>query len=179
MRHFLANIAIYVLAALLLGGAALFGWVRAAQLVLSDESTVIARFEPGLEHDFEWEDLGASSYVRNCANCHGGDGEGWDQYPALRVAGSLFLSPGGREYLVDVHLYGLTSERWRAPMPPMGHLNDVELAAVLNHLLTNLGNVEQLPEGVDRYLPVDVKERRGRGLDPWRVNERRPGREGQ
>lgn len=174
MRHILANIAIYVLAGLLLGGAALFGWVRAAQLVLSDERALLARFEPAPEHDFEWEDLGASSYARNCASCHGREGDGWDQYPPLGGAWSLFLSPDGREYLVDVHLYGLTSERWRAPMPPMGHLQDVELAAVLNHLLTNFGNEEQLPEGIDLYFPADVEVRRGLALDPREVNDRRP-----
>jgi hypothetical protein len=56
----------------------------------------------------------------------------------------------------------------------MGHLQDVELAAVLNHLLTNFGNEEQLPEGIDLYFPADVEVRRGLALDPWKVNDRRP-----
>lgn len=174
MRHLVANIAIYAIAGLLLGGAALFAYARSAQLVLSDEEAVLARFDPSPELDFEWETIGGGSYIRNCMNCHGREGEGWDQYPAVAHAGGIFVVPGGREYLVDVHLYGLTSDRWRAPMPPMGHIQDVELAAVLNYLLTNFGNEHVLPADAEMYRPADVKARRGLGLDPWRVNERRP-----
>jgi hypothetical protein len=42
MRHFLAWIATYTIAGLLIGGAALFAWMRSAQLVISDEGTVVA-----------------------------------------------------------------------------------------------------------------------------------------
>lgn len=174
MRHLLANLATYLIAALLVTGAALFAWVRSAQLVLSEERTVLAGFHPAAADEFRWERLGSDSYVRNCANCHGRAGEGWDQYPGLGHTARLFAEPGGREYLLDLHLYGLTSRRWRAPMPPMGHMQDVELAAVINHVLTSFGNERYLPRGAGLYLPSDVAARRGRGLSPRAANARRP-----
>ncbi len=172
MRHFLANIAIYLIALFLLGAAALFGWVRSAQLVVSSEETVLAQFVPAPGYSFEWSKLGTSTYRRNCQNCHGADGHGWDQYPGLKHTVQLFLAPDGRDLLVDVLLYGLTSSRWGAPMPPMGHLHDVELAAVLNHVLTAFGR--GLPDQrVALYTPQDIRKRRGLGLSPREVEVRR------
>ncbi len=174
MRHFLANIATYTIAALLIVGAALFAWVRSAQLALSDEPTLLAAFEPAPAHEFRWTVLGAASYERNCMNCHGRNGRGWDQYPGLGHTVALFMAPGGREYIIDLHLYGLTSERWRAPMPRMGQIVDVELAAVLNHVLTNYGNQRLLPADATLYVPADIAARRDQRLSPWDVNARRP-----
>jgi mono/diheme cytochrome c family protein len=174
MRHFLANVATYTIAAMLLVGAALFAWMRSAQLVITDEAAVLARYEPTPAHEFRWEELGSDSYVRNCANCHGTEGEGWDQYPGLGHSASLFAAPGGRDHLVDVHLYGLASPRWRAPMPPMGHMHDAELAAVINHVLTRFGNRGRLPADARLYVPSDVASRRGLGLSPGEVEAARP-----
>lgn len=172
MRHLLAGIAIYLIALFLLGAAALFGWVRSAQLVVTSEETVLAQFVPVPAYSFEWPELGASTYRRNCENCHGAAGQGWDQYPGLRHTVQLLLAPGGRELLKDVHLYGLTSSRWGAPMPPMGHLHDVELAAVLNHVLTHFGQ-GLLNQQVALYAPQEIRERRGLGLSPRDVEARR------
>jgi mono/diheme cytochrome c family protein len=174
MRHFFAYVATYTIAVLLIGGAALFAWMRSAQLALTHERTILAQFEPARTDAFEWEALGARSYERNCANCHGRDGEGWDQYPGLGHTARLFAASNGRDYVVDLHLYGLTSRRWRAPMPPMGHIQDVEMAAVLNHLLTHFGNQRDLPPGATLYGPSDVTARRGARLSPWDVEARRP-----
>lgn len=174
MRHFLAHIATYLIILFLLGAAALFGWGRSAQVVLTDEATVLARFAPGPGHAFEWRELGERSYFRNCSNCHGADGRGWDEYPGLGHVARLFLAPGGRDYLVDLHLHGLTSRRWGAPMPPMGHLHDTEMAAVLNHVLTHFGNERLIPETAVLYVPADIAARRGRQLSPWTIEESRP-----
>ena len=175
MRHLLANIVTYTIAALLLAGAALFAWLRSAQVVIADEATVLARFEPVPEaHDFEWRELGGRSYVANCLNCHGRDGQGWDQYPGLDHTARMFNAPGGRDYLIDVHLFGLTSDRWRAPMPPMGHMRDVELAAVLNHVLTHFGNDAMRSPDLPLYAPADVQSRRGGYRSPAAVNRDRP-----
>ncbi len=175
MRHLLANIVTYTIAVLLIAGAALFAWMRASQIELSDESTRLASFEPAPGHEFRWVELGLRSYERNCATCHGDTGQGWDQYPGLDHTARLFGLPGGREYLVELHIYGLTSGRWRAPMPPMGHIQDVELAAVINYVLTNFDNPRALPAGAALYTPADVAARRGQRLSPRDVNERRPG----
>jgi mono/diheme cytochrome c family protein len=174
MRHLIANIATYTIATMLLVGAALFGWMRAAQVTLSDEETIVAHYAPVAGHEFEWQELGASSYLRNCSNCHGRDGEGWDQYPPLARAAGLLTAEGGREHLVDLHLYGLTSRRWRAPMPPMGHIPDVELAAVINHVITSFGVSAGGASELTLYLPSDIAARRGLGLTPWEVEKLRP-----
>lgn len=174
MRHFLANIAVYTIAASLVLGATVFAWFRSQQLVLTNERAVLARFEPTPAHEFRWTELGPSSYERNCMNCHGESGRGWDQYPGVDHTAALFGAPGGREYLIDVHLYGLTSDRWRAPMPPMEHMADVELAAVLNYLLTSFGSERVLPSDAPLYLPTDIAARRGLGISPVEVNEYRP-----
>jgi mono/diheme cytochrome c family protein len=170
MRHFLANIMTYAIAAALVLGAAAFAWMRTAQLALVTETDVIARYAPAPAGEFRWHELGRISYERNCANCHGTAGQGWDEYPALEPAAALLAMPGGREYLMDLHLYGLTSDRWGAPMPRMPHLHDVELAALLNYIVTEFGAAhdERL------YVPQDVAERRGLRLSPRDVNRSRP-----
>ncbi len=173
MRHFLASIATYIIIAFLFGAAVLFGAVRSAQVVVSDETTVLTQYAPGPER-FEWEELGAGSYLRNCENCHGAQGKGWDQYPGLDHIGLLFLAPKGRDYVIDLHLYGLTSDRWGAPMPPMGHMHDIQLAAVLNHVLTRFGNETVVGKDVALYEPLDIAARRDQGLTPRQMEERRP-----
>jgi mono/diheme cytochrome c family protein len=170
MRHLLANIITYAIAGLLIAGAAAFAWMRTAQLALVREADVIARYEPAPSAEFWWHELGRISYERNCSNCHGAAGAGWDEYPPLKPAAALFAAPGGRDYLVDLHLYGLTSRRWGAPMPRMRHMHDAELAAVLNHILTTFGTARD--EAL--YVPADIAARRGQRLSPADVNRRRP-----
>jgi cytochrome c5 len=174
MRHFLGHIASYTIAVMLILGAALFAWVRSTQMVFSNEQTTMERHAPTPEHEFEWGEVGEHSYASNCMNCHGREGQGWDQYPGLEHMWNLFTAPGGRDFLVDVHLYGLTSRRWRAPMPSMGHMQDVELAAVLNHTLTHFGNQAHLPADAALYLPHDIAARRNQALSPAQVNWTRP-----
>jgi mono/diheme cytochrome c family protein len=173
VRHFLANIAIYLIAVFLLGAAALFGWVRSAQWVISSEQNILAQFTPAPADAFAWAQLGASAYRRNCENCHGPEGLGWDQYPGLDHTARILSAPGGRTYLTDLHLYGLTSPRWGAPMPPMGHMHDVELAAVINHVLSHFGNEQMVGENAF-YRPEDIRERRELERSPGEVNKQRP-----
>jgi mono/diheme cytochrome c family protein len=174
MRHFLANVVTYTIAFLLIAGAGLFAWMRSAQVVISNERTVLARHEPEPVRAFDWRALGERSYVSNCLSCHRRNGQGWDQYPGLGHTPRLFGAPGGREYVIDLHLYGLTSPRWRAPMPPMGHIQDVELAAVMNHVLTHFGDRRAPVPETSLYTPADVAARRGLELSPAEVNRRRP-----
>jgi mono/diheme cytochrome c family protein len=169
MRHVLGNILTYAIAALLFIGSALFAWARSSQVVVTTETAVLAGYEPA-DEIFRWYQLGRSSYRRNCANCHGGDGRGWDQYPAVTNVAALMREPGGGEHLIDLHIYGLTSDRWRAPMPPMGHIRDVELAAVINYIATTFDDAS-----VDELInPEQVAARRGRGLSPSDVERSRP-----
>jgi mono/diheme cytochrome c family protein len=174
MRHLLANVATYAIAAFLLVGAGVFAWARSAQVVFTVEPVVVARWEVPPGAPFAWEGLGESTYVRNCANCHGRAGGGWDQYPGLERTAALLAAAGGREHVIDLHLYGLASARWRVPMPPMGHLEDVEVAAVVNHVLTRFAREGTLPEGAALLRPEEVAARRGLRLSPRDVERRRP-----
>lgn len=174
MRHVYANRAAYIIAALLVFASLVFAWIRSAQWVIADERALGAQFV-GLERleDFDWEALGEYGYMTNCRNCHGERGEGYDAYPPLRGVGAIFAAGGGRDYLVDVHLYGLTSSRTTAPMPPFYNVPDATMAALINYTLTRWGNEAQLPEDAQLYLPRDIAARRGQGLSPWDVNARR------
>ncbi|HMB14735.1 MAG TPA: cytochrome c [Pelovirga sp.] len=174
MRHFLGNIAIYLIIVFLVGAATFFAWMRSSQIVISNEETVIARFDTSSGRQFNWSQLGEHSYLRNCANCHGSDGQGWGQYPALNHTPLLFISPQGRSYIIDLHIYGLTSSRWAVPMPPMGHIQDIEMASVINYVLTQFGNEETINEDGELLRPPDIAERRGQNLSPKDVNGRRP-----
>lgn len=171
MRHFVANIATYAIAVLLLAGAGVFAWVRSAQVAITSERAVLARYQPEPGAVFRWEELGASSYRRNCTNCHMAEGEGWDQYPELGRARDLLRAPGGRDYLIDLHLYGADSPRWRAPMPPMGHMHDVEIAAVINYVVRTFGDG---PPADSLLSPAEVAARRGISLSPAAVERGRP-----
>jgi fructose 5-dehydrogenase cytochrome subunit len=136
-----------------------------------DEPSVIAQHAPPEDLRFRWESLGELSYSANCSNCHRADGTGWDQYPPLRRAGAMAQADGGRDYLIDLMLYGLDSDRWGAPMPRMGHMHDVEIAAVLNYMLEAFGGIRV---GEEPILPQDVAARRGQPLSPRQTNTRRP-----
>lgn len=170
MRHFVANIVTYTIAALLFLGAGAFAWMRSEQLTIADERLLLARHVPSASAEFEWREAGALGYARNCRNCHGDDGRGWDQYPPVVTAGAFAALPAGREFLIDAMLYGLASDRWGAPMPPMGHMQDVEIAAVLNHIAGRFGG--RVPE--PPFTPDEVAARRGQGLRPAEVNAKRP-----
>lgn len=158
MRHVLANIVTYAIAILLFLGAALFARMRASQYTLTYQSEVLAVYEPTAAREFEWAELGAETYRRNCSNCHGQDGGGWDEYPPVRGVVDDLREPGGRERLIDLHLDGLSSPDWGAPMPKMRHLHDVEIAAVLNHVITRFDEAG----GVELFRPDEVRARRKR-----------------
>lgn len=175
MRHIYINLATYIIAAWLIVGSLVFAWLRSEQVVLSDEQQVLTVYETATTLDeFAWARLGALGYATNCANCHGAEGQGWDAYPPLRGQGFIFNQPGGREYLIDVMLYGLASDRTTAPMPPLHNMPDSVMAATLNHMLTHWGNGGQLEGTADLYLPADIAARRGQNVSPWDVNDRRP-----
>jgi mono/diheme cytochrome c family protein len=170
VRHLLANVVTYTVAFSLLIGALLFGRMRASQYLLTKEPAVMAAHEPG-DGTFAWGAVGARAYTANCRNCHGADGRGWDQYPPLTPARAHFQRPGGREFLIDLHLHGLESDRWRVPMPPMRHMHDAELAAVINHILVRFGGVDSTAA---LLRPAEIAARRGASLSPRMVDRTRP-----
>jgi hypothetical protein len=56
----------------------------------------------------------------------------------------------------------------------MGHIQDIELAAIINYVLTNFGNDQILHPDTKFFSPGDIALRRGQPLSPAKVNARRP-----
>ena len=124
---------------------------------------------------------GEQRYATSCAACHGVDGTGRrGSFPPL--AGhmpDLVARDGGREYIIDVLLYGLSGPieidgvAYRGFMAPVSRLDDREVAAVLNHSLHAWGNDEQLPADFPSIRADEVAQRRGRQAGPADVHEAR------
>lgn len=130
---------------------------------------------------FDWEELGASTYAANCVSCHQDTGLGIvGAFPPL--AGhipDLYNAEGGREYIINVVLYGLQGEinvdgtAYNGIMNPWAQLSDEEIAATLNHELTSWDN-EALLEDFTPLLPEEVAVLRDQGLAPADVLSLRP-----
>lgn len=176
MRHLLANLATYIIAAGLLLGSVLFAWARSGQLVLATERAVEPPEFVGAEDpaQFDWERFGRAVYVANCQNCHGSDGHGRDVYPPVHGMSAHLAEEGGRAYLTRLVLYGLWTGAHPAPMPPMPNLSDAQIAAVNNYLLTRFDDPAAWPEGTRLYVPADVRAERGLQLRERDVGRQRP-----
>jgi mono/diheme cytochrome c family protein len=129
--------------------------------------------------DWDWQDLGAQAYA-NCVACHQPNGQGVPgAFPPL--AGhmpELYNVEGGREFLIEVLLYGLQGpiavhgQSYNGLMPPFAHLSDEQIAAVLNHTLTEWGNAEELEEFIP-LVPDEVAALRGQGISSSEMLQRR------
>lgn len=123
-------------------------------------------------------ELGETVYSSNCQACHQATGSGVPGvFPPL--AGNLpglYSAEGGREYLIDVLLHGLSGpievngESYNGNMPPWDSLSDEQIAAVLNHELTAWDDGQALTD-FTAIAASDVEARRGE--DPGDLNERR------
>jgi mono/diheme cytochrome c family protein len=118
--------------------------------------------------DFDWQQIGETTYIQNCSACHQADGQGIPgAFPPL--AGhipNLYNADGGREYLIKVVLYGLQGQidvngmTYNGAMNPWGQLSDEQIAAALNHF--------------NPIQPDEVAAQRGLGLTGPQVLESRP-----
>lgn len=125
------------------------------------------------EQTFEWRELGEKAYTY-CAGCHGTKMTGLDGAvpPHVGHLPNVVQKDGGRRYLIDVLLYGLTGdvtilgERYDGVMPAWSQLSDEQIAAILNYELHAYGNEELLPESFTPILPEEVAAERGRDLSP-------------
>lgn len=124
------------------------------------------------------DDAGKVAYERNCAACHQADGSGMaGVFPPLRGHAPKL----GREYLVDLVLYGLAGAieidgvTYRGMMPGMAQMSDADIAASLNYILGAWGNDGMLPDGFAPVTADEVAARRGKGLTPTDMLERREG----
>ncbi len=175
MRHLLANLAVYALAAGLIIGSLLFAWVRSQQYVIAHQEVIepreyVAATDPS---EFDWEDFGKRVYVANCQNCHGSTGLGRDRYPGIRGQGAVVTADGGREYLARVMIYGLVTSNYPAPMPPMPNLTDAQIAAVNNYILTHFDDADA-HDDLTLYVPQEVAAERGRTYSDREIGQQRP-----
>ncbi len=126
------------------------------------------------------EELGASTYQSNCLSCHQQNGQGiTGAFPTLvEHTPNLYNAEGGRDYLINLQLYGLQGQinvlgnSYNGVMPAWQQLSDEQLAAVLNHISLTWGNAEQL-EGFTVYTADEIAPLRDQGLSPADVYELR------
>jgi mono/diheme cytochrome c family protein len=124
---------------------------------------------------------GEQVYSAQCAACHQASGEGVPgAFPPL--AGhvpELAVAEGGREYLINVVLYGLQGEievhgeTYDGVMPAWAQLDDEQIADVLNYTLTAWDNQELLPEDFEAFDAEEVEAQRDQDLSMLDVYEMR------
>jgi mono/diheme cytochrome c family protein len=145
----------------------------ASLLVLAALSLALAQPAPS-DPSFEWADLGRSVYNANCASCHGAEGAGIPgAFPPLAGHAVDLMNPdGGSILLIDTLLYGLQGPievdgaSYNGAMPGWQQLDDAQVAAVINYIVTSWGNVDALDEDTVLVAPADVAAERDKGLSP-------------
>ena len=88
-------------------------------------------------------ETGQALFGEHCAICHDATGAGVPGFgpPLVNAAATRVKTAGGREYLAQVVVHGISGvfesagQRQFAAMTPQPKLSDAELAAVLNHVL--------------------------------------------
>lgn len=116
---------------------------------------------------------GQMVFNANCLACHQVTGAGIPAVfpPLVEHVPGLLAVEGGRRYLVDVVLFGLTGriavagQDYDGMMPAWGHLSDEQLADVLNYVATVWDNGSLLPDGFVAFTPDEVLAVRGDALD--------------
>jgi mono/diheme cytochrome c family protein len=117
---------------------------------------------------------GAAVY-NNCIGCHQANGAGVPGVfpPLAGHVPQILAARGGREWLIQVMLYGLQGPisirgtNYNGLMPAYPQLSDAEIAAVLNHISTQWGNA--FPTGQGAFTEAEVKAQRGKNLSPQQV----------
>lgn len=120
---------------------------------------------------FPWFDEAMVVWEARCAGCH----------VELGYVPALFAAEGGRDYLVDLMLFGargeaviygeLQSFRHR---PFAEQFGDQEMADLLNLMLLAWGNEEALPADAELYSEGEVAAARPRAIAQEEVLEGRP-----
>lgn len=126
------------------------------------------------------QERGGQVFQSNCAACHGPAGAGVPAvFPPLAGHVPEIIAAGGREYLIDVLLFGLSGpitvegQTYNGTMPAWSSKSDEELAAVLNFVATAWGN-DQLDGGEATFTAADVAAHRGAALtssEVWEIRE--------
>ncbi len=116
---------------------------------------------------------GQTVYSQNCAACHQPDGKGLaGRFPPLAGNPDLFLD---RLLPVYVVLNGLAGEltvagrQFRSTMPPLDHLSDAGIAAVVNHVRHAWGNDALRPPAMADIDAAAVAQARQKPMTPSEV----------
>src|SRR5579863_2727794 len=126
---------------------------------------------------FDWQTLGERVYNDNCSGCHQRSGKGIQGgFPPLVGHGPEVMQKGGRPYMVRLVLFGLTGAvvvdgtSYNGSMPSWSDtLHDDQIAAVINHVLTDWGNDKLLPKDFKPVLPSEVAAARADHLTQEQV----------
>lgn len=110
---------------------------------------------------------GATLYQQYCTACHLPTAKGTPEVipPLADHMGFFVKSPEGRAYLVGVIASGLRGAitagglKYNDIMPSFNFLTDAEVAALLNHILTEF-NKSILPQDFKPYTADEVKQMR-------------------
>jgi len=121
----------------------------------------------------------ATPLYAQCQGCHQANGAGIPGVfpPLASHIPEILAVRGGREYLIQVMLYGLQGQitvkgvRYQGVMPAYAQLKDEEIAALLNHISTQWGN--RLPAGQRPFTAEEVRAQRARPTTAAQVLEAR------
>ncbi len=159
---------ILLLGLLLALAATGFAWLRSEGLSLAlaaEPGVAVAEAEA-----YPWWEGAQVSWEARCAGCH----------LTLDYVPQLFAADGGREYLIDLMLFGARGEayyygEWQSLRHrPYGEFDDEQIAALLNLMLLAWGNDEALPEGAQLYEAQEVAAARPREVPQDEVLSGRP-----
>jgi len=140
---------------------------------------VIAQATPITEADTS---VGENIFNTNCMACHQTSGQGIPgAFPPLADHLPDVLSlEGGREFVIDVVLYGLQGAinvngmAYNSVMTPWATMfDDEQLASVLNYAATAWGNAAALPDGFAAFTAQDVAAQRATALTADEVYAKR------
>lgn len=117
---------------------------------------------------------GNAVYGTHCVACHQATGQGIPgAFPPLADHAVDVYAAGGREYLMDVLLFGLQGSitvngmTYNGLMPAWQQLSDDDIADVINHTLTAW---DTPPDDFVPYQAADIESQRGKGLSATDVH---------
>ncbi len=116
-----------------------------------------------------WDaEMGAQAFTSTCSACHQANGQGIPgAFPPLAGHAAEIYEAGGRDYLMQVVLFGLQGPitvngmTYNGVMPPWQNLSDAQIANALNHTLTAWSDA---PADFAPILADEVAAHRGTGL---------------
>lgn len=170
MLRFLRHHPEYAMAAFVLVLVVSLAFARSAGFAITVGAEAPGDVTAQAPDDRAWFDVGMEVWDARCYSCHAD----------LTYVPALYLADGGRDYLLDLMLFGVRGEVVIEGVPTnlrhrsYASLDDEEIAAVLNLMLVAWGNDDALPSEPDFYRPEEVGAARTPERSNEEVLERRP-----